>query len=250
MLTGKSKRKKAKKRTNAGGGHRMEKLGEEACGVAKEVQVLWTEERRTLTLCSEPVLEYTLSWPRVEGAGLGGRWISGYYARLAQSWRRRWEREVYWAACLELAARREGARPFTPWTGELAGETALLRDGVLSLRFWGAEVRGDGRPARVRWGDVWNVREGAPKPLGSLFAGEKGWRKGLWQALVRQGEARRQAGDCFLDGDWPQKAKKARPLRSWCLTEEGVEVSLPQCAASPAAEGCPVFTLPLEKYGN
>ena len=90
MLTGKSKRKKAKKRTNAGGGHRMEKLGEEACGVAKEVQVLWTEERRTLTLCSEPVLEYTLSWPRVEGAGLGGRWISGYYARLAQSWRRRW----------------------------------------------------------------------------------------------------------------------------------------------------------------
>ena len=49
----------------------MEKLGEEACGVAKEVQVLWTEERRTLTLCSEPVLEYTLSWPRVEGAGLG-----------------------------------------------------------------------------------------------------------------------------------------------------------------------------------
>ena len=78
----------------------------------------------------------------------------------------------------------------------------------------------------------------------TLFPGEKGWQKRLWQKLIRQGEERRQAGDCFLDRDWPGKAKAARPLRGWCLTEEGVEVSLPQCAAAPAAEGCPVFTLP------
>jgi hypothetical protein len=94
---------------------------------------------------------------------------------------------------------------------------------------------------------VWKLREGAPKPLGSLFQGEKGWKKRLWQAIHRQGEERRQAGDCFLDSDWTQKARKARPLRNWCLTGEGVEVSLPQCAASPAAEGCPVFVLPLEE---
>ena len=31
------------------------------------------------------------------------------------------------------------------------------------------------------------------------------------------------------------------------LLEEGVEISLPQCAAAPAAEGCPVFILPLEE---
>ena len=145
------------------------------------------------------------------------------------------------------AGRPETARPFTPWSGELAGETALLRDGVLSLRFQGCEVRGDGRPARVRWGDVWTVREGAPKLLRSLFRGEKGWKGRLWRAIVRQGEERRRAGDCFLDGDWPQKAKKARPLQGWCLTEEGVEVALPQCAAAPAVEGCPVFILPLEE---
>ena len=212
----------------------------------EEIRVVWEEERRTLTLSGEAILTYTLCWPRVEGAGLGGRWISRYYARLARNWRRRWEREVYWAACLELAARREASRPFTPWTGELTGETVLLEDGVLSIRFQGQEVRGDGRPARVRWGDVWTVREGAPKPLRSLFAREKRWRARLWQKLVQQGEERRQAGDCFLDRDWPRKAKKAHPLQGWCLTEEGVELSLPQCAASPAAEGCPVFTIPLE----
>ena len=143
-------------------------------GEARQARVIWEAAAETLTLQGEPVLKYTLSWPRIEDGGLGGRWISRYYARLAGRWRQRWEREVYWAACLELAARREAARPFTPWSGELTGETALLQDGVLSLRFFGAEVRGDGRPARVRWGDVWNVREGAPKPLGSLFQGEKG----------------------------------------------------------------------------
>ena len=213
----------------------------------EEIKVIWEEDTRTLTLSGEPVLTYTLRWPRLEGAGLGGRWISRYYARLAGQWRRRWEREVYWLSCLELAARREAAKPFTPWTGELTGETALLEGGVLSLRFWGCEVRGDGRPARVRWGDVWNLREGAPKPLRSLFTGEKGWRKRLWRTLVRQGEERRQAGDCFLDGDWARRAKKTHPFRGWCLTGEGVEVALPQCAAAPAAEGCPVFTLPLTK---
>jgi len=227
----------------------MGRQGKEACAVneRKEVQVAWREERRTLTLEGEPVLDYTLVWPQVEGAGLGGRWISRYYAHLAKSWRQRWEREVYWLACLELAARRAEARPFTPWSGELRGETALFRDGVLSLRFHGCEVRGDGRPARVRWGDVWSVREGAPKQPRALFAGEKGWKNRLWQSIVKQGEARRQGGDCFLDGDWIKKAKAAHPFRDLCLTEEGVEVSIPQCAAAPAVEGCLVFTLPLKE---
>lgn len=211
----------------------------------EQITITWQEEERTLTLGGEPVLEYTLSWPQVEGGGLGGRWVSRYYARLASHWRRRWEREVYWAACLELAAHRESAHPFAPWRGELRGETALIQDGLLSLRFQGREDRGGRGPARVRWGDVWTVREGTPKPLRSLFSGEKGWRDRLWQSLIRQGEARRQAGDCFLDGDWVRKARKARPLKNWCLTEEGIEVALPQCAASSAAEGCPVFTLPL-----
>lgn len=212
-----------------------------------EVQIVWQEERRCLTLEGETVLEYALCWPKVEGGGLGGRWISRYYAHLARSWRQRWEREVYWCACLELAARRESARPFVPWRGELGGETVLLRDGVLSLRFHGSEIRGDSRPARVRWGDVWTLGEGAPKPLHSLFRTQRGWRSRLWEAVFRQGEARRQSGDCFLDVNWRKKAKAARPFRGWCLTEAGVEISLPQCAAAPAAEGCPVFTLPWDE---
>lgn len=211
------------------------------------VWVDWQEECRTLTLEGEPVLEYTLKWPEVSGAGLGGRWISRYYARLARSWRERWEREVYWKACLELGERRERARPFTPWQGELSGEVALLEGGLLSLRFTGWETRGDGRPNRVRWGDVWKVYTGAPCSLKAFEGKRRGWKKRVWEELIRQGEARRSGGDLFLDGDWVKKARASRPLEGWCLTGEGIEVSLPQGVAGPEAEGCPVFTLKLEE---
>ena len=216
-------------------------------GERREAAVRWREERRLLTLGGEGVLEYALRWPQVEGAGLGGRWISAYYRRLAGSWRRRWEREVYLQACLDLVRCREESRPFTLWRGELAGQDVLLRDGLLSLRFLGWESRGAKFPSRVRWGEVWRVRRGSPCPLGELMAGQRRWRGRLWAALARQGEAGWRTGDCFLDPDWLKRAKGARPLRDYCLTEEGVEVALPQCAAAPAAEGCPAFTVPWEE---
>ena len=216
----------------------------------RQIQVTWQTEEKALTLEGEVVLTYTLCWPEVAGAGLGGRWISRYYARLAGSWRKRWSREVYWKACLELVEKRTKGHLFHPWRGELAGEMTLCRDGLLSLRFQGAELRGDGKTSRVRWGDVWKVWEGIPCSLRSLVGNKRGWRDRLWKQLVRQGEERRAAGNCFLDRDWQEKARKAHPLEYYCLTREGIEVSLPQCAAAPAAEGCPVFLLKADRGGS
>lgn len=45
--------------------HEKEKEAREAPAV------LWREEKKTLTLCGEPVLEETLAWPEFEGKGLG-----------------------------------------------------------------------------------------------------------------------------------------------------------------------------------
>ncbi len=64
--------------------------------------VLWREEKKTLTLCGEPVLEETLAWPEFEGKGRAVRRMTGYYRRLVRSCRLRWERETYCLACLRL----------------------------------------------------------------------------------------------------------------------------------------------------
>lgn len=208
---------------------------------AQPPEVVWQEERETLTLEGEPVLEYSLSWPEVRGGGLGCRFITRYYARLAQNWRLRWRREVYILACLALAERRAASRLFSPWSGKLTGEVTKLEGGLLSLRLLGEGDQGDGRPCRVRWGDVWKLREGAPSPLKEHFPGKRGWKKALTAQVVRQGNDRRAAGDCFLDPDWEKRLAGLKPFWGYCLTDQGVELAFPQCALAPAAEGTPVF---------
>lgn len=219
------------------------KKGEAADSVP---QVVWQREERTLTLEGEPVLAYSLTWPQVNGGGLGGFWISRYYARLAGAWRLRWQRELYWKACLAWAAKRAASRPFTPWSCRMAGEVALCRDGLLSLRLEGEEVREDGKTSRVRWGDVWKVREGAPCLPGELFGEKKGWKRTILSQITGQGRARQQAGDWFPDPDWEKKLRRALPADGLCLTEQGVEAAFPQCTIAPAAEGTPVFVIARE----
>lgn len=211
-----------------------------------EPEVIWHTEDQTLTLEGEPVLSYHLTWPELKDAGLGGRWISRYYARLARSWRDRWCKELYWRACLSLAQRRAASRPFTLWSCALEGEVALWQDGVLSLRLRGWEDHGDGKVCRVRWGDVWKVWEGAPCPPDTLFSPRRGWRRRLLEQVRQQGENRQQGGDWCPDPDWKDRLARNLPRDGFCLTPEGVEVSFPQCSIAPAAEGAPVFLVPLE----
>lgn len=210
---------------------------------SRQPELVWHQEQKTMTLEGEPVLEYTLSWPELKGGGLGGKWISRYYAHLAKSWRLRWQREIYWKACLALTEQRAASRPFTPWRGALQGEVTLWEGGLLSLRLQGEEDRGDGRPCRVRWGDVWNVREGAPCPLSEFFRGQKGWKKGVTSQIKEKGRQAQQAGALFFDSDWEQRITSHIPFRDFCLTEEGIEFVLPQCAVSPAVEGTPSFSI-------
>lgn len=207
----------------------------------KECPVVWQREEESMTLEGEPVLRYTLCWPQLEGRGIGVRWINRYYARLARSWRERWQREVYWRACLDLTGCRTDSRPFEVWTGSLVGEVALQEGGLLSMRFIGEEKRGTNKPSRVRWGDVWKVREGVPLQAKELLHGRRGWKGELTARVVEQGEAKRTAGECFLLSDWQKRAAKTLPAEDFCLTPDGIELAFPQCVIAPAAEGTPVF---------
>lgn len=205
------------------------------------LSVVWHEEEKTLTLDGEPVLHYCLAWPQVEQGGFGGRWINFFYRKLAKQWRTRWQREVYCSACLDLAQKRAHSRAFTPWQGSLTGEVTWLQDGLLSLRMQGEEVRGDRKPCRVRWGDTWRTRDGAPVSPKNIMQEKRGWKRKLNAQLLAVGADKKASGACFLSEGWEDTVKKSAPLRDFCLTEQGMEFAFGQCTLAPAAEGTPVF---------
>lgn len=205
-------------------------------------EIVWQEERRTLTLTGETVLEVYLSWPKVGGKHM--RNVDRYYTRLYQLWKNHWEREGYWQACADLAQQRERSRPFRVWQAELSGQVTLDQDGFLSIAMLAREVQGDGRTLEYRWGDTWRREDGSVVTLKELFAQKKGWKKRLEQELNQAVQDCRQRGT-YLDEELQL------PLRRWCsgqrfaLSEEGLEVYFPQCTIAPAVEGAVVLRLPM-----
>lgn len=210
-----------------------------------QAEVIWNKVNEELRLEGEPVLQYTLSWPEIRGGGAGGRWINRYYTRLAKSWQLRWQREVYWKACIALADCRACARPFAAWTGKLEGAVTLWENGILSLCMEGEEIRGDGRPCRVKWGDVWKVREGTPFTAREWFGGRKGAKKKVLEQVLEQGREKKTAGTCFLDRDWEEKGRRMLSLEGYWLTGDGAQIAFPQSTIAPPAEGAPVFQVRL-----
>lgn len=206
-------------------------------------QVQWKEEKRVLTLEKIPVLELELSVPQLTGGGRGEERISRYYQRLAGAWRSRWGRETYWNACLDLVRCREASRPFRPWAARLSGEVLFQDEGALSIRMDAREVRGDGRPLQVRTGDLWKLPEGVPLPVRSYFPGDRRWWLHLTRKLREQGEARRAAGDCFLDPGFGVRLRRWLSPYRCCRTPEGLEFYIPQCTLAPSAEGVVTFSL-------
>ena len=207
-------------------------------------KVVWREEEACLTLEGEAVLNYRLRWPQAEAGGRRAGWFNRCYAGMAEEWRRRWRRELYWLACLDLAACRARARPFTPWKGELGGEVTLEEGGLISLCMEGREEREEGRICRVRWGDVWRREEGAPCPLRELLPPGRRWKKELCRALIREGERQQREGECLLDPGWQRQVRSLVKKGGCCLRGTELEFAFPQCTLAPAEEGTPVFRIP------
>ena len=214
------------------------------------ILIRWQEESRNLKLEGEPVLEYYLSLPQLERGGRAGARISRYYTRLADAWRTRWGKALYWRACLSLVQCRESRRPFRPWTGKLSGAVTIQEADLLGLRLDGEETWGDGRTLRGCWGDVWSLKDGAPCELSQIMGGSRGWRQVLLEQAARTGNERRAAGDCFLDQGWEIWLRKHLSRCSFYLSPGQVDILLPQGAAAPAAEGVVALSIPRPGGGN
>lgn len=207
------------------------------------VKLTFIEKKRILTAEGEPTLSYELRCPKLEGnAGALGR-IDRYYRKTEAVWEKRWKDQLYRQACKELSARRAVSRQFTPWQCQLTGEVTKNDGVLLALRMEVREIRGDGRPCLLCWGDVWDMSTGAPCTVRDLWGGGKSWKRDIIAQVLEQGSQRQKTGDCFLDAGWEKEVSRLLRGAEPGLTKDGLEFYLPQCAVTPPAEGIPTFTV-------
>lgn len=198
-----------------------------------------------MTLEGECVLCCVLTWPECTGTWSGLEAMNRYYGHVTQTWRRRWEREVYLHACLDLADRRAQGRPFRPWQAQLSTQITRQEGGLLSLFQDGTEQRGYDRPVTVRRGDTWSLGVGAPRTLASFFPKERRWRRRVLEQVEKQVSRRLAGGESLLDPDCAGRLSRLFEPDNFCLTQEGAQVFFPMYALGPGAEGIPGFQIEL-----
>lgn len=207
------------------------------------IQVEVTQQVWQLTLQGEPVLTCQLTRPQLTGRGRGVRAINRYYQRVAETWKRRWDRELYLRACLDLADRTAAGKSFQPWQAQVDTCVTLDNGELLSLWQEGRERQGN-RPAFVvRTGDSWHVQTGAPVVLKELFRGVMNWRKHVLVQLEQQVRQRLEQGESLLFQHCTDLAKaQFDPKRFW-LEEDGLRIFyLPEVLGS-RVEGTIVFAI-------
>lgn len=198
-----------------------------------------------MTLEGECVLSCVLTFPELMGTWKGIPAINRYYSHAADQWRRRWERELYCRACLDLADRRAHGRPFRVWQAELDTKITLQENGLLSLWQEGREYCGYDRPLLLRRGDTWSLAEGAPLALSAFFPKERRWKKRVLEQLKEQMRGCLEAGESLLDADCVKRLRREFVPDNYWLTGEGAQVFFPMCTIASGGEGIPAFSVSL-----
>ena len=210
-----------------------------------ELSVEQKREEWEMTLEGECVLRCALTWPELAGTWKGVEAVNRYYRRAAQVWRRRWERELYCRACLDLADRRVQGRPFRVWQAELVTCITLQEGALLSLWQEGREHWGYDRPLFLRRGDTWSLTVGAPRTLGSFYPKKRRWKRQVLAQGEEQMRARLEGGESLLDPDCVQRLRRVFDPENYYLTGEGVQVFFPMYTMASGVEGIPAFSVAL-----
>lgn len=177
-------------------------------GLPQSWQVVWKKEEKKLKLRGEPVLSLASSWPEIQRGGRGGRRVSQYYRQVVQTWRKRWEKELYCRACLDLSACQEEGRAFRPWSARLEGQVTFQDEETLSVVMDAWEDWGDGRPLQVRTADIWTLPDG--RPLARDGAGRSGGSGG---SCLRSWRSRGRSGGKTAVVSWMRILPKNCPRR-------------------------------------
>lgn len=210
-----------------------------------ELSVEVKRQEWEFALEGEPVLHCILTRPECMGAGRGQAAVNRCYQHVEEVWRRRWERELYCRACLDLADRRVQGRPFRVWQAELVTEITLQQDGLLSLWQEGRECWGYERPLLLRRGDTWDFKEGAPRTLASFCTGHKRWKGQILNGVREQMRDLLAGGESLLDEACVQTLRRHFDRENYYLTPEGATIFFPMYTIASGGEGVPSFSVSL-----
>ena len=212
---------------------------------APELTVEVERQEWEMTLEGECVLNCALTCPELMGTWKGIKAINRYYKHVANVWRRRWEREVYCRACLDLADRRAQGRPFRVWQAELETNITLQENGMLSLWQEGRECCGYDRPLLLRRGDTWSLAEGVPRPLASFYPKRRRWKRAVLEQVKEQVRDSLATGESLLDADCIKRLYREFRPDHYYLIGERSQVFFPMYTIASGGEGIPSFSVTL-----
>lgn len=198
--------------------------------------------RKDLSWEGEPVLSFSICFPKYPDTGRGLRRMGRYYRQVADTWRARWEGPLYQAACTAAQEARATSRPFSPWTCSLTWQTTFQSEDMISLCLDAAERTGGSHVLTLRQGDTWLLPEGTPLPLSALFPGRR-WRAQVLGQVRHQISARLASGSSLFFPGWQKLCASRFDPDRFFLTEEGPVVFYPMYSIAPYVEGIPTFPL-------
>ena len=204
---------------------------------------------REWTVEGIPVLSARVSLPRPAEADhdKGLRRIGRYYRQFCRSYIRYCERFLYPQAAEAFRQAAAAGSALPQYTAQLSYRVTCNQSGLWSLY---ADSRERGLlPRPVRRGDTWDLRTGAPVPLGDFFPGRTALRRTLPD--FAEAEIRRQleSGSAAYREDWRRQLHKAFSAGNFYVTPEGLHFFYQMYALAPAVEGIPDFFLPWETLG-
>ncbi|SBV98870.1 conserved hypothetical protein [uncultured Eubacteriales bacterium] len=217
-------------------------MGRNKCKI-ESVNVEAGTWKQVLKCDGEPVLSFTLRWPKLPEDTAALRRIARYYRHAADRWRTRWETCLFSMACEELRHAREQSFPFRPWEAALDFTVTYNEKGLFSLYMDAYEYTGGAHGNTVRCGDAWDLNSGAPITLPMLFPKGSHWRRDSIAEVCKQIRQRIDSGDyVFLDGWQEAAASEFDPCRFY-LTDEGAAVFYPLYTLAPYVEGILSFVV-------
>lgn len=193
-----------------------------------------------------PVLRADISLPcPVSPDSRIQRRIERFYRLQSRSYLRYCEHWLLPKAAADCRQALADSAPLPQYTARLTYQITCNEGGILSLFTDSREFTG-GPPVVLRRGDTWDLQTGYPLPAAAFFPPRTVIRRLLLHTAADEIRRQEAAGIARYSENWPQAMKRAWNRSSFYITPDRFCFFWQMYTIAPAAEGIPVFSLPLD----